>query len=64
MLGISELTHKTYGFSKVATCLSLSVTQCGDVSLHFNCTPSTISEYVSAVSLSSIKTTPSLPTFS
>ena len=36
ILGISDATTKTSGFSRTASCLSLSVTQCGDVNLHLS----------------------------
>ena len=62
MLGISDITTNTNGLSSSATCLSLSVTKCGDVSPESICTPSTTSTYVSSVGDSSINTTPSLPT--
>ena len=59
---ISDPTINTNGLSSSATCLSLSVTKCGDVSPESIWTPSTISTYVSSVGDSSINTTPSLPT--
>ena len=62
MFGISEPTINTNGLSSSQTCLSLSVTKCGDVSPESTCTPSTTSTYVSSVGDSSINTTPSLPT--
>ena len=62
MLGISDVTINTNGLSSSQTCLSLSVTKCGDVSPESTCTPSTTSTYVSSVGDSSINTTPSLPT--
>ena len=64
ILGIGEETNKTYGFSSSHICLSLFVAKCCDIRPLSNCTPSTISVNVSSVSLSSIKTTPSFPTFS
>jgi len=62
ILGISDETINTNGLSSSHTCLSLSVTKCGDVSPESICTPSTTSTYVSSVGDSSINTTPSLPT--
>ena len=64
IFGIGEDTISTYGLSKTALPLSLSVIKCGDLRPHSSCTPSTKSTYVFSVSDSSISTTPSLPTFS
>ena len=63
MLGIGEDTISTYGFSSIAFPLSLSVIKCGDLSPQFILVPSTNLTYVSWVSDSSIRTTPSFPTF-
>ena len=64
ILGISPSIIKTHGSSNTAVFLSLSVIKCGDIKPESNCTPSTMSTYVSSVSDSSIRTTPFLPTFS
>ena len=61
--GISDVTIKTSGFSKIALCFSVSVVKWVEVIPQSIWTPSTMSIYVFSVSDVSISTTPSLPTF-